>query len=159
MGKEIVKKTVKETVLYTDIVTVCGEDPQYLFLVIEIQKNAIGITNFVSVIWVSQGRSITSFRLRVTPKLAIWVRDKVGFCTAGTCQKWVSFGNFYAANLPKVVKIVQISFFLAGNDRTCRQKLKTVVKSRFWTSLRVLFTCFLKFKLGVHHSSCRRRTS
>jgi hypothetical protein len=29
MGKEIVKKTVKETVLYTDIVTVCGEDPQY----------------------------------------------------------------------------------------------------------------------------------
>jgi hypothetical protein len=45
-----------------------------LFLVIEIQKNAI--TNFVSVIWVSQGRSITSFRLRVPPKLVIWVRDK-----------------------------------------------------------------------------------
>jgi hypothetical protein len=45
-----------------------------LFLVIEIQKNAI--TSFVSVIWVSQGRSITSFRLRVSPKLVIWVRDK-----------------------------------------------------------------------------------
>jgi hypothetical protein len=44
------------------------------FLVIEIQKNAI--TSFISVFWLSQGLSITSFLLRVSLKLVIWVSDK-----------------------------------------------------------------------------------
>ena len=68
-------------------------------------KNAI--TNFISVIWVSQGRSITSFRLRVSPKLAIWVRDKSG-------HTFLSGRKFSAREKMNPWGILPISFLLHG---------------------------------------------